>query len=79
MQADVNKVEAGSSTIHKRWGLLSGWCAGQDWLIIRGRSAAWVGRCAGWHPIAPPPLDTGTLLTLLFGMLGLGLTGPRKR
>lgn len=73
-QLDINKVEAGSTSI-----LVSGWRPAIGWICGAGLGiqfivnpiATWIAALAG-HPIAFPVLDLGTLLTLLFGMLGLG-------
>lgn len=73
MQADINKVEAGSDSLFK-----SGWRPAVGWVCVLALFAnyiglpvlAWVGAAQGWPP--PPDLDLGDLLTLLLGLLGLG-------
>lgn len=73
-QAEVNKVEAASSNM-----FVAGWRPGVGWtcglglfvqFVIRP-FAIWGAALAG-HNITFPELDMGTLITLLFGMLGLG-------
>jgi hypothetical protein len=89
-QMDINKVEAGSTSI-----FVAGWRPAIGWICGLGLGvqflvnplATWFAALAG-HPIAFPSLDLGTLMTLLFGMLGLaaartyekavGVTGAGK-
>ena len=73
-QVDVNKVEAASPSLFK-----SGWRPAVGWIcavalgvqFLLNPIGSWVAALMG-HPVAFPPLDLGTLMTLLFGMLGLG-------
>ena len=73
-QVDVNKVEAESPSLFK-----SGWRPAVGWIcavalgvqFLLNPIGSWVAALMG-HPVAFPPLDLGTLMTLLFGMLGLG-------
>lgn len=62
-QSEINKAEASNPN----W-FVSGWRPACGWLCV--------GALAYSSVIAPimhqPPGDTGTLVTLLFGMLGLG-------
>ena len=73
-QVDVNKVEAASPSLFK-----SGWRPAVGWIcavalgvqFLLNPIGSWVAALMG-HPVQFPPLDLGTLMTLLFGMLGLG-------
>ena len=73
-QADINVVEAGSESLLKSgWRPAVGWtCAGGlFYQVIFRPLAGWVCQNAfGWAP--PPSLEMDTLMTTLFGMLGLG-------
>lgn len=73
-QIDINKVEAGSDSLFK-----SGWRPAAGWTCVGGLAYQIVlrpilGWCAtnlwGWS--TPPSLEMDTLMTLLFGLLGLG-------
>lgn len=73
-QMEINKVEAGSDSFFK-----SGWRPSVGWICTFGLAYqivfrplfTWIGtNVAQWS--APPPLELDTLMTLLFGMLGLG-------
>lgn len=72
-QIDINKVEAASGNL-----LVSGWRPAVGWTCVGGlfySFLTWpllVWASGIWHFVAPPTLDMGTLITLLFGMLGLG-------
>jgi hypothetical protein len=73
-QTEVNKIEAGSDSLWK-----SGWRPGAGWACVGGLVYQLMFRpIVGWvmsnwlHWTAPPSLEMETLLTLLFGMLGLG-------
>ena len=73
-QLDINKVEAASDSFFK-----SGWRPAVGWTCVFGLSYQFV-----FHPFAVfflhlnevkallPTLDLNTLMTLLFGLLGLG-------
>ena len=73
-QTEINRVEAASTN----W-WVAGWRPGCGWVCVSGLAVqfliaplcTWIATLAG-HPLAFPPLDTGTLLTLLLGLLGLG-------
>lgn len=73
-QIDVNKVEAGSESIFKSgWRPYIGWVCGGGLsyqFIVRPILGWVVGNLLHWAP--PPSLEMETLMTLLFGMLGLG-------
>lgn len=72
-QIEVNKVEAQSPSLFK-----SGWRPAVGWTCVFGLVYSfilqpllvWVSSIVG-IPV-PPMLDTGPLMTLLFGLLGLG-------
>lgn len=71
-QLDVNKAEAANKSI-----FVSGWRPATGWVCNIGLMyqfllypvLTWLAHAKGFAP--PVPLDTGTLLTLLGGMLGL--------
>lgn len=72
-QLDVNKAEAESTSAFKgNWRPAVGWiCAfALAYQMIVRPILAWVSAIYAWMP--PPSLELDTLLTLLFGMLGLG-------
>ncbi|HET8689241.1 MAG TPA: holin family protein [Methanosarcina sp.] len=72
-QTDVNAVEAQSDSFFK-----SGWRPATGWVCVSGLFyqvvvrpiLSWISRINGWE--IPPSLELDTLMTLLFGMLGLG-------
>ena len=73
-QMDINKVEAASSSI-----FVSGWRPSIGWICGAGFAVQFViGPLAEWgsalygHPVKFPQMDTGTMMPLLLGMLGLG-------
>lgn len=73
-QIDINKIEAASENPMK-----SGWRPAIGWICAAGLAYQLVVRpLLGWATTnlwqwsAPPPLEFDTLMTLLFGMLGLG-------
>jgi hypothetical protein len=72
-QLEVNKVEAAGDLFRAGWRPAVGWiCAfGLGYQIIARPLIAWASD-AWWHVAVPPGLEMDTLLTLLFGMLGLG-------
>lgn len=73
-QLDVNRIEAAStSTFVAGWRPFIGWICGLGLAsqFIIGPLVTWVATLAK-HPVVYPTLDLGTLMTLLFGMLGLG-------
>jgi len=73
-QMEINKVEAASSSL-----FVSGWRPSVGWVcsagfavqFIIGPLAEWGAALAG-HPVKFPTMDTGTMMPLLLGMLGLG-------
>jgi hypothetical protein len=74
-QGDINIAEASSASLFKGgWRPFIGWVCGTGLAtqFLVAPLATWSATLLG-HPIAFPPLDMGTLLTLLSGMLGLGV------
>jgi hypothetical protein len=73
-QMDINKVEAASSSIFvSGWRPSIGWVCGAGFAVqfVIGPLAEWGAALAG-HPVKFPQMDTGTMMPLLLGMLGLG-------
>lgn len=73
-QLDIDKQEAASqSTFVSGWRPFIGWIcgAGLGVQFLLNPIVTWIAALAK-HPVQFPTLDLGTLLTLLFGMLGLG-------
>jgi hypothetical protein len=73
-QIGVNQAEASSPDFFRSgWRPFVGWICGVGLGVqfLVSPLATWVASLLG-HPIAFPPLDMGTLMTLLAGMLGLG-------
>ena len=73
-QIEVNKIEAASSSFFK-----SGPRPAALWVCVGGLAYQLMGLpFTTWlsvnyfHFVPPPALDSNTLMTLLFGMLGLG-------
>lgn len=73
-QAKINEIEAANTNL-----FVSGWRPAVGWTCAAGMImqfvvypiVAWASIMTG-HVISLPSLDTGTLVTLLVGMLGLG-------
>lgn len=73
-QLDTNKQEAASSSMFVAgWRPFIGWICGTGLGVqfIVNPLFTWFAALAK-HPVQFPSLDLGTLMTLLFGMLGLG-------
>lgn len=73
-QLAVNQVEAANTNLFvSGWRPFIGWVCGVGLLtqFLLGPYMTWGAALFG-KMVAFPPLDTGTLLTLLLGMLGLG-------
>lgn len=73
-QADVDKTEAASGSL-----FVAGARPGAMWVCVTGLGLQFIvsplltwGSTLAGHPVTLPPMDMGTLLTLLGGMLGLG-------
>ncbi len=73
-QVEVNKIEAGHRSIFVAgWRPFCGWVAafGMAYAFIIYPTMVW--SSAMWFPDFPPPrLETGELITVLMGMLGMG-------
>jgi hypothetical protein len=73
-QSDVNKVEAASAaTFVAGWRPFIGWVCGSALALayIIGPLFTWIAALIG-HPTPFPTFDIGTLMPLMFGMLGMG-------
>lgn len=73
-QMEINKVEAASSSLFvSGWRPSIGWICGAGFAVqfVVGPLAEWGSALAG-HPVKFPQMDTGTMMPLLLGMLGLG-------
>ena len=73
-QLDTNKVEAASENLFVAgWRPFVGWVCGSGFAIqfVVGPMCQWASAIAG-HEVVFPPLDLGTMMPLLFGLLGLG-------
>jgi len=73
-QTNVDAVEAASPSFFKSgWRPAVGWVCGIGLFVqfLVNPIGSWVAALMG-HPVAFPSLDLGTLMTLLFGMLGMG-------
>lgn len=87
-QIAVDQVEAASPNMFVAgWRPFIGWVcgAGLAYQFVAAPLLSWGVALIG-HPITAPSLDMGTLVTLLFGMLGLGgmrtaevITGAKPR
>jgi len=72
-QMEINKVEAQSPSLFK-----SGWRPAVGWTCVAGLIYStlvyplltWV--AVVWNVLPPPNIDTGVLVTLLGGLLGIG-------
>lgn len=72
-QTDINIEEAKSDSLFKSgWRPAAGWAcvSGLFYQILFRPLLSWVSLNIGWQ--IPPSLEIDTLMTLLFGMLGLG-------
>ena len=73
-QMEINKVEAASSSVFvSGWRPAIGWICGAGFAVqfVIGPLAEWGSALYG-HPVKFPTMDTGTMMPLLLGMLGLG-------
>ena len=73
-QMDINKIEAASSSLFvSGWRPSIGWVCGAGFAVqfVIGPLAEWGSALYG-HPVKFPQMDTGTMMPLLLGMLGLG-------
>src|SRR3990167_5603868 len=72
-QQHINEIEAQSDSLLKSgWRPMTGWVcvSALAYQMIVRPLLAWASPTWGWMP--PPSLELDTLLTLLFGILGLG-------
>ena len=73
-QMEINKVEAANPSVFvSGWRPAIGWICGAGFAVqfVVGPLAEWGSALYG-HPVKFPPMDTGTMMPLLLGMLGLG-------
>jgi len=73
-QMEINKAEAASSSVFvSGWRPAIGWICGAGFAVqfVVGPLAEWGSALYG-HPVKFPQMDTGTMMPLLLGMLGLG-------
>jgi hypothetical protein len=72
-QTKINEIEAGSQDkFVSRWRPAAGWLGviGLAYSVLAYPLLTWASLNFAWQ--TPPPLDTGVLVTLLMGMLGIG-------
>lgn len=80
-QLEVNKAEAANTNVFvSGWRPMVGWvcAAGLGSQFIVSPFAEFIANAVG-HPVEYPQLDLGTLMTLLFGMLGLGAMRTQEK
>lgn len=73
-QLEINKAEASNpNPFTSGWRPFIGWICGAGFAVqfVVGPLAEWVAALYG-HPVHFPQMDVGTMMPLLFGMLGLG-------
>ena len=73
-QMDINKAEAANPSVFvSGWRPAIGWICGAGFAVqfVIGPLAEW-GSALANHPVKFPQMDTGTMMPLLLGMLGLG-------
>jgi hypothetical protein len=73
-QMDINKAEAANPHLFVAgWRPFIGWVCGSGFAVqfVIGPLGEWITNIAG-HPVKFPQMDLGTMMPLLFGMLGLG-------
>ncbi len=73
-QLEINKVEAANpNPFTSGWRPFIGWVCGAGFALqfVVGPLGEWITMLGG-HPVKFPQLDLGTMMPLLFGMLGLG-------
>lgn len=73
-QMAIDQAEASSASVFVAgWRPMVGWCCAVavGFQFVIAPFATWGAGLAG-HPLAFPPLDTGTLLALLGSLLGVG-------
>jgi hypothetical protein len=79
-QLDVNKVEAATDLFRGGWRPAVGWAcaAGFAYQVLARPILGWLAMNL-WKWDMPPSLEMDTLMTLLFGMLGLGAYRTAER
>lgn len=79
-QIETNKAEASTDLFRGGWRPAVGWvCASGLFYQVVGRPVlGWVAMNL-WQWTIPPSLEMDTLMTLLFGMLGLGAMRTTER
>lgn len=73
-QMDINKAEAASPHLFVAgWRPFIGWTCGSGFAVqfVIGPLGEWISALTG-NPVNFPQMDIGTMMPLLFGMLGLG-------
>lgn len=73
-QLEINKAEAQNpNPFTSGWRPFIGWTCGAGFAVqfVVGPLGEWASALYG-HPVKFPPMDTATMMPLLFGMLGLG-------
>ena len=73
-QMEINKAEAANPSVFvSGWRPAIGWICGAGFAVqfVIGPLAEW-GSALANHPVKFPQMDTGTMMPLLLGMLGLG-------
>lgn len=72
-QAAINEAEASSASL-----FVAGWRPAVGWCCAIGVGIEFLGPLLTWgstlagHPVTFPAMDSGTLMPLLLGMLGIG-------
>lgn len=79
-QMEINKVEAGTDMFRGGWRPAVAWVCvfGFALQMVVAPVLTWVTMLTG-NPIPFPDLDTGTLVTMLMGMLGLGTLRTQEK
>lgn len=79
-QLEINKVEAGTDLFRGGWRPAVAWVcvAGFAIQMVVAPCLTWVTMLTG-NPIPFPDLDTGVLLTMLTGLLGLGTLRTQEK
>lgn len=75
-QADINKIEAGSTSLFKSgWRPFVGWVcgAGFAYMLIVRPILPWLVRTLGGNTVDMPAVDLGVLTTTLGALLGVGV------
>jgi hypothetical protein len=73
-QLEINKAEASNpNPFTSGWRPFTGWACGEGFALqfVIGPLGEWISMLMG-HPVKLHQMDPGTMMALLFGMLGLG-------